>query len=138
MSYLFASRNSTRIYFGVLFATPLFLALVSGIFESARIGPPARWLRVCELAFLGWVVYVIATPFIMEAIHRRGGIKRTPKLAPEQLILLLGVAPASSITMLAFLLMLFGGATANWVYVSAPISIGAALYWSWRYREVLR
>ena len=138
MSYIFASRNAMRLYFGVLLATPPFLAVFASVFESARTGPPAPWLRIAEYVFLGWAIYALGAPFVMEAAHRRGAIKSTPNLTPEQLILLIGVAASTSVTGLAFLLIAFGGGTASRVYLSAPIAIGAALFWCWRYRQVFR
>ena len=127
-----------RFHFGVLLATPPFLAAIVGMVEAARAGPPAPWLHIAEYVFLGWALYALAAPFIIEAVHRRGGIKATPKMTPEQLILLMGVATSSSVTGAAFLLTAFGGGSASRVYISAPIAIGAALFWCWRYRQVLR
>ena len=138
MSYLFASKIAARFHFAALLTTPLFLVWMAGMLESARTGPPADWLRVAEFVLLAWAIYALSAPFIIEAIHRRGAIKSTPRLTPEQLILLMGVAAASSVTFFAFFLIAFGGATARHVYVSAPISISAGLFWCWRYRQVLR
>ena len=138
MSYIFASKNAARFHIGVLLATPLFLALVAGIFESARTGPPASWLRLAEYVLIGWTLYALAAPFAIEAIHRRGAIRATPRLTPDQLILLMGVVASASVTMFAFLLIALGGSRASYVHVSAPVMVCVALFWCWRYRQVLR
>jgi len=97
----------------------------------------AGWVPWAHLILGLIALYLLVTPFVI-AFRFRKTENRNTENNFEHLALLMGGGGATAVAGLAFLLVAFGGGSMSAMYAWASVSLAAALFWSWKYRRLLR
>jgi hypothetical protein len=82
-------------------------------------------------------IYQIAAPFIIIAFNSGRTEERRAERSVQH-ALLTGVGGTTVVAGAAFLLVAVGGGPIYPMYVYACVSLAAAIFWTWKYRDLLR
>ena len=132
------TRPKSRLICVVALSAPLFFSWVTAKIRSwGWNAMEAGWVPWAHLILGLIALYLLVTPFVI-AFRFRKTENRNTENNFEHLALLMGGGGATAVAGLAFLLVAFGGGSMSAMYAWASVSLAAALFWSWKYRRLLR
>ena len=97
----------------------------------------AGWVPWAHLVLVLVALYLLVVPFVIGFRFRKTENRKAENNL-EHVALLMGGGGATAVAGLAFLLVAFGGGSMSAMYAWASVSLAAALFWSWKYRHLLR
>ena len=131
-------RPKPRLICVVAFSAPLFFSWATPKMRSWGWGAmEAGWVPWAHLVLVLVALYLLVVPFVIGFRFRKTENRKAENNL-EHVALLMGGGGATAVAGLAFLLVAFGGGSMSAMYAWASVSLAAALFWSWKYRRLLR
>ncbi len=124
----------------VSLVAPLNLTSIACCVDLSPIrGTFPQWASIANWLLLLVAVYMLGGPFVIRLMpHRRESFDARAGQSAKQIVFLMGTGGALAVVSIAFVVTIFAGGPLSYMYGWATLSFAVAVYWSWRYRNLLR